>query len=211
MKRQNEQLLRLIEAERASTEGLQKGLLSQVTKAVTNFAGARDKNIRDAIGKMNNELVDCQREVEKHKYEHGRGVDGSLTHQRELLTRLDQRASESKRIRETAGTSFKHVRSKMQNGLGQLHTSISHATASHSNTVQEEMGTLDRARAGAHERLQKGQQDRAELLQEMQADTQQTYDYLRSTLTSTSQSVQETVHGIVAEASRLVQRLFKIG
>ncbi len=73
------------------------------------------------------------------------------------------------------------------------------------------MGTLDRARAGAHERLQKGQQDRAELLQEMQADTQQTYDYLRSTLTSTSQSVQETVHGIVAEASRLVQRLFKIG
>jgi len=106
-------------------------------------------------------------------------------------------------MREAAGTSFKHVRSKMQNGLGQLHTSISQSTASHSNTVQEEMGTLDQARAGAYERLQKGQQDRAELLQEIQIDTQQTYDYLRSTLSSTSESVQETVHGIVAEVSQL--------
>lgn len=176
-----------------------------------NFVGARDKNIRDAIGKMSNELVDCQHEVEKHKYEHGSGVDGSLTHQKELLARLDQRASESTRVREAASTSFKHIRTRMQNGLGQLHSSISLATASHSNEVQEEMGALDQARAGAHERLRKGQQDRAELLQEIQADTQQTYDYLHGTLTSTSESVQETVHGVVAEASYLTQRLCNFG
>ncbi|KAF8342652.1 P-loop containing nucleoside triphosphate hydrolase protein [Cantharellus anzutake] len=203
LKRQNEQLLRLIETERASTEALQKDLLSQVTKAMKGFTTARDKHIRDAFGKMSNELVDCQHEVEKHKYEHGSGVDGSLTHQKELLSRIDQRGSESKRIRDSGGTSFKHLRTSIQNGLSQVQSSIAQATAAQANLVKEETGTLDQARAGAYDRLRKGQEDRMELLQEIQADSHQAYSYLRGAVAATSQTIQETVHGVVSDVSQI--------
>lgn len=201
LQHQNEILLRLVDSEKVETEKMRNELVSHVTSMIHNFTSSRDTSLRDAVKKISAELVDGQHEVEKFKFNHGSSVDGTLTHQKEMLGRLEKRSSESRRARDNGGRALSQIVSGFHDGLVQVQTLVGQASAVQFATVGKETQTLDLASAGAFERLEKSRRSRVEHAEALQTETQKSYEYLQTALASTSRAVQEAVKGIVSDVS----------
>jgi kinesin family member 11 len=185
-------------------------LVSHITSMVHNYVSSRDTSLREAVNKIGAELVDGQHEIEKFKFNHGSGVDGSLVHQKELLGRLEKRSSDGRRARDSGGQALSQVVSGFHDGLVQVQTLVGQASAAQSTVVSKETQALDVASAGALERLEKSRRARVEHTEAVQAETQQSYESLQHVLALTSRVVQETVKGIVSDVSVVVRLTYRL-
>lgn len=177
---------------------MREDVLSQVSKLMQKHTERRDAAVRDTVQSISSGLVEGQQEMDKFKTAHGSNVNSILAHDKELLGRMEKRSNDTRKFREETNRAFKELTGSVEAGVGQSQDLIHDATAEQIKVIEQSTLTLETASSGAFERLEKGRRARVDEITEMRDDSEQTREYMETSLAVSAQAVNDVVEHVVS-------------
>lgn len=173
-------------------------VIQQVTKIMHKYTETRDNNLREATTKISCQITDSRQEMERYKINCGSTTNSILSEDKELLTRMEKKANDARRARDSSSRILETLTTNIQTGVQQVSEHTAAAVRQHQSTLEQDTGALDAAAYGAFDRLDRGRKLRLEELQAIRTDATQIHGDIQTSMSSMTDAISTTMGDVLS-------------
>ncbi|CAE6480827.1 unnamed protein product [Rhizoctonia solani] len=203
LRRQNESLASLLEAERIRSESLRDEVTAQITALITGFTTKSHKGLCDTVAAAREGLREGEEALNGFAVQHEVEAERAVKTAEGLVSVLQSRETEGRQIKEDGLKAIKQAKASFDDGSARMRSSINTAMTGQSTEIGRQLSGLNEQSLNASERFTSSKENRLDAIHSFVRDSKKGCEDIQDRLSTSSQSLQQTMGSVISHTTLL--------
>ncbi|KAG8762922.1 kinesin motor protein cin8 [Ceratobasidium sp. 423] len=203
LRRQNESLASLLEAERIKSESLRDEVAAQITALITGFTTKSHEGLCDAVAAAREGLREGEEALNGFAAQHEVEAERAVKTAGGLVNVLQSRETEGRQIKEDGLKAIKQAKASFDDGNARVRSCINTAMTGQSTEIGRQLSGLDEQNLNAYERFTSSNESRLDIIHSFVRDSKKGCEAIQDRLSTSSQSLQQTMGTVISHTTLL--------
>ncbi|KAG6909696.1 hypothetical protein DXG01_015897 [Tephrocybe rancida] len=203
LKRQNEALVKMLDAEKIKGDKAKDELIQRVSGLLGEFTTERDRSLREAAGVVQEWNREGEEEMKTFMSRHGDLMEQMETVGAEVEENFEQRRREGKRTRDGAFKTINTTKAAFSSDVKALEKTLSASVSSYSTQVETQTDAMSTSCSKAFDEHSRAKRARTEATTSMADFVQSEYQRMQGDVTSSSSDIKAVTGRLVSGVTAL--------
>ncbi|CUA77623.1 Kinesin-like protein bimC [Aspergillus nidulans FGSC A4] [Rhizoctonia solani] len=203
LRRQNELLTTLLEAERIRSETMRDEVTTQIAALITGFTTKSHNGLREAIATAREGLREGEAALDTFVVQHEVETERAVTTAEGLINVLQSKEAEGRQIKEDGLKAIKQAKASFDDGNVRVRSSISTAMAGQRTEIGRQLSGLGDQASNASEQFISSKEKRLDTIYSFVRDSKKGCEAIQDQISTSSQSLQQTVGTVISHSTLL--------
>ncbi|KAF8636454.1 hypothetical protein AX17_003270 [Amanita inopinata Kibby_2008] len=203
LRKQNQILVKLLDDEKLKAEKAQHDLLQRISGLLGDYVNARDRNLRQAVGLVQDENKQAADALSTFTAEHEQVMAHAHGNAAEMDTILRERSKECKRTRDGALKVLSEVQRSVDSHFDDVHATTTESVRKHVGQIQQYTQRTSSSCNAAFEEYTRAKRARVDTTTSVGTGMQANYRSFIGELSSASLQTKSVMKSITSEATDL--------
>ncbi|CAE6462974.1 unnamed protein product [Rhizoctonia solani] len=203
LRRQNELLTSLLEAERIRSESMRDEVTAQITALITGFTTKSHNGLCEAVSTAREGLREGEEALDTFAAQHEVEAERAVKTAEGLVSVLRSREAEGRQIKEDGLKAIKQAKASFDDGNTRVRSSINTAMTGQRTEIGRQLSGLDEQCSNASEQFTSSKESRLDIIHNFVRDSKKGYEAIQDRISASSQSLQQTMGTVISHTTLL--------
>ncbi|KAJ1311796.1 hypothetical protein OPQ81_010261 [Rhizoctonia solani] len=203
LRRQNESLASLLEAERIRSESMREEVTAQITALITGFTTKSHQGLCEAVAVARESLREGEEALGAFAVQHEVEAERAVKTAEGLVNVLQTREAEGRQIKEDGLKAIKQAKASFDDGNTRVRSSINTTMTGQSKEIGRHLSELDEQSLNVWERFTSFREGRLDTIHSFVRDSKKGCEAIQDRLSTSSQNLQQTMGTVINHTTLL--------